>query len=239
VDASLRRSNLWGLMQHLRLEYNMRAQKDTEFANFLLRIGGGTEKVNNEGEMLLLESLCIPYTGDDKDLDSLIDWVFSKLDNNKADSNYITSRTILSSKNDCVDRFNMKMINKFQGDERVYCSFDEAVDDPNNYYPSEFLNTLTPNGLPQHVLKLKKNCPIILLQNIDPANGLCNGMRLVVRNFQKNVIDVKIVLGQHARKRVFFLRIPLCHSDDEMFPFKFKRKQFLIRLSFAMMINKT
>jgi ATP-dependent DNA helicase PIF1 len=35
-------------------------------------------------------------------------------------------------------------------------------------------------------------------------------MRLVVRNFQKNVIDVEIVLGQHAGKRVFLPRIPLC-----------------------------
>jgi ATP-dependent DNA helicase PIF1 len=163
LDASLRRSYLWDLMQHLRLERNMRAQKDPEFADFLLRISGGTDEVNNEGEVLLPEGLCIPYTSDDNDFDALIEWVFPKLDENKADSNYITSRAILSTKNDCVDRINMKMINKFQGDERVYRSFDEAVDDPNNYYPSEFLNTLTPNGLPPHVLKLKKNCPVILL----------------------------------------------------------------------------
>ena len=45
-------------------------------------------------------------------------------------------------------------------------------------------------------------------------------------------------MGQHARKRVFLPRIPLCPSDDEMFPFRFKRKQFPIRLSFAMTINK-
>jgi ATP-dependent DNA helicase PIF1 len=160
-----------------------------------LHIGGGTEEVNDEGEVLLLESLCIAYTGDDMDLDSLIDWVFLKLDDNKADSNYITSRAILSTENDCVDRINMKMIHKFQGDERVYSSFDEAVDDPNNYYPSEFLNTLTSNGLPPHVLKLKKNCPVILLQNIDPTNGLCNGTRLVIHNYQKNVIDVESVPG--------------------------------------------
>jgi ATP-dependent DNA helicase PIF1 len=252
MDASLRRSYLWGLMQHLRLEHNMMAQKNPEFVDFLLRIGGGTKRVNNEGEVLLPESLCIPYTGNDKDLDSLIDWVFPKLDDNKADSNYITSRAILSTKNDCVDRINMKMINKFQGDERIYRSFDLAVDDPNDYYPSEFLNTLTPNdyypseflntwtpnGLPPHVLKLKKNCPVILLRNIDPANGLCNDTRLVVRNFQKNMIDVEIVLGQHAGKRVFLTRIPLYSSDDEMFPFQFKMKQFPIRLSFAMTINK-
>ncbi|WVZ61529.1 hypothetical protein U9M48_011390, partial [Paspalum notatum var. saurae] len=100
---------------------------------------------------------------------------------------------------------------------------------PHNYYPPEFLNSLTPNGLLPHVLRLRINCPIILLRNIDPANGLCNGTRLIVR---------EIVLGQHARKRVFLPRIPLCPSDDEMFPFRFKRKQFPIRLSFAMTINK-
>jgi ATP-dependent exoDNAse (exonuclease V) alpha subunit len=33
-------------------------------------------------------------------------------------------------------------------------------------------------------------------------------------------------------------RIPLCPSDDEMFPFQFKRKQFPIRLCFAMTVNK-
>jgi ATP-dependent DNA helicase PIF1 len=181
VDASLHRSYLWNLMQHLRLERNVRAQEDPEFADFLLHIGGGTKVVNSEGEVLLPEDLCIPYTGDGKDLDALIDWVYPKLDENKIDSNYITSRAILTTKNDCVDMINIKMINKFQGYEKVYRSFDEAVDDPNNYYPSEFLNT--PNGLPPHVLKLKKNCPIILLRNIDPANGLCNGTRLVVHNF--------------------------------------------------------
>jgi ATP-dependent DNA helicase PIF1 len=139
--------------------------------------------------------------------------VIPKLDDNKVNSNYITSQAILSTKNDCVDRINMKMINKFQGDERVYRSFDEAVDDPNNYYPSKFLNTLTLNGFPPRALKLKKNCPITLLQNINLANGLCNGMRLVVRNFQKNMIDAKIVLGQHVRKRVFLPRIPLRQWD--------------------------
>jgi len=131
------------------------------------------------------------------------------------------------------------MIGIFHGGETEYHSFDSAIDDPHNYYPAEFLNTLTPNGLLPHVLKLKIGCPIILLRNLDPANGLCNGTRLVVRGFQRNTIDAEIVLGQHAGKRVFLPRIPLCPSDDEMFPFQFKRKQFPIRLSFAMTVNKS
>jgi ATP-dependent DNA helicase PIF1 len=77
-----------------------------------------------------------------------------------------------------------------------------------------------------------------LLRNIDPATGLCNGTRLVVRRFQRNIIDAEIMVGDHAGKRIFLPRIPLCPSDDDMFPFKFKRKQFPIRLSFAMTINK-
>ncbi|WVZ49777.1 hypothetical protein U9M48_001106 [Paspalum notatum var. saurae] len=144
----------------------------------------------------------------------------------------------LSTRNDCVDKINMRMIGRFRGEETVYHSFDRAEDDPHNYYPPEFLNSFTPNGLPPHVIRLKINRLVILLRNIDPANGLCNGTRLIVRGFQKNTIDAEIVLGQHAGKRVFLLRIPLCSSDDEMFPFRFKRKQFSIRLSFAMTINK-
>jgi hypothetical protein len=130
------------------------------------------------------------------------------------------------------------MIEHFQGEEMIYYSFDSAEDDPHGYYPQEFLNDLTPNGLPPHALKLKINCHVILLRNINPANGLCNGMRLVVRGFQRNAINADIIVGQHAGERVFLPRIPLCPSDDDMFSFRFKRKQFPIRLSFAMTINK-
>jgi len=216
----------------------MSAQSDPWFAEYLLRIGGGTEETNSSGEIRLPDKVCVPYTGSDNDLDRLIDYIFPRLDENMANPSYITSRAILSTRNDWVDMINMRMISRFEGEQMVYHSFDSAVDDPHNYYPPEFLNTLTPNGLPPHILKLKIGCPVILLRNIDPANGLCNGTRLVVRGFQKNSIDAEIVLGQHAGKRIFLPRIPLCRSDDEMFPFQFKRKQFPVRLSFAMTVNK-
>ena len=238
VDASLRRSYLWDWIRHLKLVHNMRTQSDPWFADYLLRIGGGTEEVNGDGDVRLPDDICVPYTGDGKDLDRLIECIFPKLNENMASKDYITSRAILSTRNERVDMINMKMIGSFRGDEMVYHSFDSAINDPHNYYPSEFLNTLTPNGLPPHMLELKISCPIILLRNIDPANGLCNGTRLVVRGFAKNSINTEIVLGQHAGKRVFLPRIPLCPSDDEMFPFQFKRKQFYIRLSFVMTVNK-
>ncbi|XP_039772160.1 ATP-dependent DNA helicase PIF6-like [Panicum virgatum] len=112
------------------------------------------------------------------------------------------------------------------------------LDDLCNNYPLHFLNSITPNGLPPYELKVKKNCPVILLRNLDPHNGLYNETRLVVRGFQNNSIDAEIVNGQHAGKRVFIPRIPMSPSEDLALPFKFKRKQFPIRLSFAMTINK-
>ncbi|ONM06552.1 hypothetical protein ZEAMMB73_Zm00001d032987 [Zea mays] len=239
VVASLRSSYLWESMCHLKLVRNMRAKSDPWFAEYLLRVGGGTEEVNNDGDVRLPDEVCVPYTGDDRDLDRLIDDIYPSLNENMSNTSYITSRAILTTWNDWVDMINMRMIDRFQREQMMYHSFATAVDDPNNYYPSEFLNMLTPNGLPPHVLKLKIGCPIMLLRNIDPANGLCNGTRLVVRGFQKNSIDAEIVLGQHAGMRVFLPRIPLCPSDDEMFPFHFKRKQFPVRLSFAMTVNKS
>lgn len=238
TDATLRKSYLWDCMRQLRLVTNMRAQNDRWFAEFLLRVGNGIEEACDDGYIRLPDEICVPCTGNDDDLNNLIDNVFPMLDANLADPNYITSRAILSTRNEYVDQINMKMIDRFRGEEMLYHSFDRAEDDPHNYYPPEFLNSLTPNGLPPHILKLQINCPVILLRNIDPANGLCNGTRLVVRGFQRNTIDAEIVLGQHAGKRVFLPRIPLCPSDDEMFPFRFKRKQFPVRLSFAMTINK-
>lgn len=127
-----------------------------------------------------------------------IDSVFPMLTANISGSSYVTSEAILSTQNEYVDKINMKLIDRFPGKEMVYHSFDCAEDDPYNYYPSEFLNSLTPNGLPLHVLKLR---------NLDPANGLCNGTRLVVRAFQRNTIYAEIMLGQHAGKRVFVPQI--------------------------------
>jgi ATP-dependent DNA helicase PIF1 len=149
----------------------------------------------------------------------------------------MSTRAILSTKNEHVDQLNAKMIAMFPG-EKVYHSFDSVDDDSRNNYPIEFLNSITPNGLPPHVLIVKINCPVILLRNLDPNNGLCNGTRLMVRAFQDNAIDAEIVGGQHQGKRVFITRIPMSPSDDISLPFKLKRKQFSIRLSFTMTINK-
>jgi ATP-dependent DNA helicase PIF1 len=57
VAASLRSSYLWESMCHLKLVRNMRAKSDPWFAEYLLRVGGGTEQVNNDGDVRLPDEL--------------------------------------------------------------------------------------------------------------------------------------------------------------------------------------
>jgi hypothetical protein len=65
-----------------------------------LRIGGGSEEVNDDGEIRLPDDICIPQIGEDSDLDTLIDCIFSALNANMSNKSYIISRAILSQRND-------------------------------------------------------------------------------------------------------------------------------------------
>ena len=42
--------------------------------------------------------------------------------------------------------------------------------------------------MPPHRLFLKKYASIILLRNLDPTEGLCNGTRIIVREFSIRII---------------------------------------------------
>ncbi|WVZ82856.1 hypothetical protein U9M48_030068 [Paspalum notatum var. saurae] len=79
-------------------------KSDPWFAEYLLRIRGGTEESKSESEIRLPDDVCVPYTGSDCDLDGLIDHIFPMLDENMSNPSYITSRAILSTRNDWFKR---------------------------------------------------------------------------------------------------------------------------------------
>jgi ATP-dependent DNA helicase PIF1 len=164
--------------------------------------------------------------------------VFPDINKHACSTQYMHERGILCTRNDYVDEINARMIDKFPGKATMFYSFDLMDDDERNNYPQDFLNSITPNGLPSHELRIKINCPLILFRNLDSCSGLCNGTRLVVRAVDKHILDVEIVNGTYAGDMVFIPRILLSLSEDLSLPFKFKRKQFFVRLSFAMTITK-
>ena len=79
----------------------------------------------------------------------------------------------------------------------------------------EFLNSLNFNGFPQHELRLKKNIPIMLLRNINPSIGLCNGTRLMVVELGKKIIEAIIITGSHCEEKNFIPRIILTYQDKK------------------------
>ncbi|KAF6164759.1 hypothetical protein GIB67_041011 [Kingdonia uniflora] len=139
---------------------------------------------------------------------------------------------------------NDNALNMFLGEPIVYLvpnkieEHESADHTYNNRHPSEYLSSLDPPGLPPFKLKLKAGCPIMLLRNISPKDGLYNGTRLMVVRCATHIIEAKILTGEHARNLVFIPRILLTPSTTKM-PFEMMRRQFPVRLAFTMTINKS
>ena len=105
-----------------------------------------------------------------------------------------------------------------------------------NRYPNEYLNSLDPPGLSTFKLELKVGCPIILLGNIAPKDGLCNGTRLMVTKCDTRRIEAQILTGEKFDNLAFIQRISLTQSSSKM-PFQMTRRQFLFRLAYTLTIN--
>ena len=79
---------------------------------------------------------------------------------------------------------------------------------------------------------------VILLRNLNTKKGLCNGTRFIVTDLKSNLIYAEVLTGPSRGQIVFIPRIDFLANDMEI-PFKLKRRQFPIRVSFAMTINKS
>ncbi|XP_041007529.1 uncharacterized protein LOC121252111 [Juglans microcarpa x Juglans regia] len=215
VNASLASSYLWSTLTKISLSENMQARFDPNFSNYLLQVGNGTTPITIENKIKILSEMLIPYKNDVESLDDLIDAVFQDIGSYSENLSEMTNRAILTPNNNSVDEINTILIQRFPGTVTQYYSFDETIDTSEQGIMEDFLNTLTPNGLPPHELLLKKNCPIMLLRNVNPSEGLCNGTRLICHNFERNIIDAEIAVGHHTGKRVFIQRIPFLPNADD------------------------
>ncbi|CAI0550431.1 unnamed protein product [Linum tenue] len=136
------------------------------------------------------------------------------------------------------------MLDKLKGCATTYYSSDSLEGDTANKsnleeeYPTEFLNSLSFNGVPEHEIQLKVSTPVILLLNLNPSIGLCNGTRIMITHLGENVIRGDIIGGSYDNTTVAIPRIVL-NVTQHRWPFILKRRQFPIRLCYAMTINKS
>ena len=154
----------------------------------------------------------------------------------------LLSRVILTPTNKVSLDLNEKILDRvLPGNCRVMHSADSVLsDDPSDpeMYPIDFLNSLTPTGMPQHNLKLKVGAIVMLLRNFDLKAGLTNGTRLKVLSIHRRVLKVEILCGFNAGKIHFLPKIVFQPSDSGL-PFVLKRIQFPVRLAYCMTINKS
>ena len=95
---------------------------------------------------------------------------------------------------------NSSILNLFPGAEQIYNSADSYfMESPssqqNENIPIEFLHTLNTSGLLVAHLQLKVGCPIIILRNIDPHRGLCNGTCAIILDMNPHVLHIQLLTG--------------------------------------------
>ena len=220
----------------MRLELDETAQP---FAQWLLDVGHGQETAEDT-------TIRLPNYMKVNDINSLIDFIYDDISSDNCPPpppEYFLDRAILAARNDHVNEINTQVLTRLSGEERVYTSADSIVleegADGHNPYPPEFLQSLNAPGLPPSELRLKHGCPLILLNNLAPSRGLCNGTRLILLQMSNRVLEVKILGGDHHGEVALIPRISLIPSSDTAdFPFTLRRRQFPVRLAFAMSINK-
>ncbi len=252
VASAVTSSRVWAncLLIPISLDFNLRAATDPEFRAFLLRVGNGRQPFQLEygpAAIFLPADIAAPHEWSLKDL---LDFVYGDVvalsqrlvrDPTDANLDIFGKRALLAPKNDDVSKLNALLLDCFPP-EQVQ-SFPSTTyisgGSPDDYsaYPVEFLNSLELSGLPPAVLNLCPGAIVILLRNLAYEQGLCNGTRCIVLQATARILDVMVLTGYSRGKRAWIPRIPLSPTETVM-PVRIIRRQFPVRLAWAMTINK-
>lgn len=258
VDASVSKSlTIWPQCTVHTLTTNMRLrhiQNDEDcrelasFSKWVLDVGDGkikaTSKEDEEEPMWIDIPEELQLSDDENPIVALIQEIYPMFLENHMDPKYLQQRAILAPKNETVDHINSHIQALIPGEEVVYKSADRvcrsttAGQNLEALYPIEFLNTLKFPGVPNHEIRLKVGCPIILLRNINQKHGLCNGTRLIVTRLHHRVIEARVITGTKTGQLVIIPRVEMSQSDQK-WPFTLKRRQLPIKVCYAMTINKS
>nr|XP_043624138.1 ATP-dependent DNA helicase RRM3-like [Erigeron canadensis] len=231
VSASLNSSYIWNSCQVLRLTVNMRLKvgsniadkKEIEaFGKWILDIGEGKLGGPNDGEAMIEFPQDILLDDEGDPIASISSSKYPSLSEHLDDPEYFQDRAILK--------------------EKVYYSVDSIcpTDDCDVFdelpYTSDIPNAVS--GVPRHILTLKVGVPVMLLRNIDQANGLCNGTRMQIRKLDEHDIEAKVITGSHSGNIVHIPRMKLIPSDSGI-QTRLQRTQFPVVVCFAMTIHKS
>uniref|UniRef100_A0A0L8GR46 DNA helicase Pif1-like 2B domain-containing protein n=1 Tax=Octopus bimaculoides TaxID=37653 RepID=A0A0L8GR46_OCTBM len=79
--------------------------------------------------------------------------------------------------------------NYVKGTGAASCNNEEEIQN----YPFEFINSLTPSGIPPHRLNLKVGAIVMLLRDLSISQGLCNGTSMKVQRLHEHCVEASLV----------------------------------------------
>ena len=260
VRATFPKSPLWTHFTTLSLNINMRVVQATAdagpeaaadiqlYSDFLENVGDGTRPVYPQlgADLIRVPDRMLGPA----DLPQLIEYVVGDMPpplhanadagRQATSTKYFSDKAILAPKNIDVEAINTTVLDSLPGPAVERLSADSVApgdDEAGNYTP-EFLNSLDISGMPPHNLKLKVGAVIMLLRNLSPRDGMCNGTRLILTRIYTHLLEGIIITGDFIGTKVAIPRITLQPSESR-FPFTLRRLQFPIKNAFAMTINKS
>ena len=120
--------------------------------------------------------MAVKIVSETKAIHDLLDIVFPNINTNKQNYKWLNGRAIsrqVKAINDIAMQKVGNLIVMLESVDKCTDTSDELRFNP------EFLHTLTPKGFPPNTLMFKPGIPLVLLRNLNPKHGLCNGTRLI------------------------------------------------------------
>ncbi|CAN1811772.1 ATP-dependent DNA helicase PIF1 [Linum perenne] len=201
LGASLTRYYLWNYCTMLRLQTNMRINDSVintsalfdglHFSDWVLAVGDGkihtTKPTGHTNADWIQIPSCFLMPRSPNPIADLVNRVYPNIETEYQSVAYIRSRAIITPKNAIVTSINDYVLTQLPGEEKIYLSSD----------------TLTTHAM------------VMLLRNLNPSAGLCNGTRILLTHLANNVVRGLIIGGT------------------------FEGRQYPLRLCYAMTINKS
>jgi len=239
VLACIRHSSIWENLQVLKLTRSMRIIASNANQVFLAFL---KVMVTNP---LLHRHLQLPsYIRRVSTVDQLWHQLYPQQLLNDAVNRHdaLIGQAILAFRNDTVNDFNDVLVDRMPGEEYRFeaANYVEVPEDAAGAEPFavEYLQSISLASILPSCLRLKIGAPIILLRNLSPREGLCNGTRMRVLGIRRKCLQVAIMGRNCNGKNCLLPRIKLTTTDDDL-PFILQRTQFPVRLWFAMTLNKS
>ncbi|KAF8092614.1 hypothetical protein N665_0408s0011 [Sinapis alba] len=127
-----------------------------------------------------------------KDLEEFSQWILDVGDGNIGEQN--DGEALI----DIPEEFLILDARDQLNEEKIYLNSDtinasDKLSVNDKALTPDFLNTIKFSGLPNHSLRLKAGCHVMLLKNIDPTGGLMNGTRLQITKMYDLMIKAKVI----------------------------------------------